>query len=66
MNAFEKAVILLLVSLVAGAMAGSHANQGLRNDIAALEHAKKEMAQQAVIGWWHIDSVTMQLCFVSR
>lgn len=65
-NAFEKFVTMVLVSFVAGAMAGSHVTQGLRNEITALESAQKEMARQSVTGWWHIDPVTMQLCFVGK
>lgn len=66
MNALEKAVTMLLVSFVAGAMVSGHVNQELRNKIAALERSKEEMAQQSVTGWWHIDPVTMQLCFVGK
>lgn len=54
---------MLCVSLVAGAMLGTHANQALRNEIAALEAVQRELEKSAVVGWWHVDPVTLQLYF---
>ena len=64
MKIIDQVVTLLCVSLVAGAMLGAHMNQGLRNEIAALEAEQNELIKRGVVGWWHTDPVTLQLCFV--
>lgn len=63
MKIIDQVVTLLCVSLVAGAMMGTHVNQALRNEIAALEAVQRELAKSAVVGWWYIDPVTLQLYF---
>lgn len=63
MKIIDQVVTLLCVSLVAGAMLGTHVNQALRNEIAAVEALQRELKKSAVVGWWYIDPVTMQLYF---
>ncbi|NTW88097.1 MAG: hypothetical protein HGB26_03020 [Desulfobulbaceae bacterium] len=66
MDLADKICTVLFVVLAAGAMIFSHVNQGLRNEIAALESLQNELARASVVGWWSIDPVTSQLVFISR
>ncbi|MFA7346881.1 MAG: hypothetical protein WCZ86_03880 [Desulfurivibrionaceae bacterium] len=66
MKIADQVVTLLCVSLVAGAMLGAHVNQALRNEIAFVEAVQRELAQMAVVGWWHKDPVTLQLYFEKK
>ncbi len=66
MKIIDQVVTLLCVSLVAGAMLGTHVNQALRNEIAAVEALQRELEKSAVVGWWHIDPVTLQLYFAKK
>lgn len=66
MKIIDQAVTLLCVSLVAGAMIGTHVNQAMRNEIAAMEDVQRRLSKSTVVGWWHVDPGTMQLYFVEK
>lgn len=66
MKIADQAAALLCVFLVAWAMLADHINQGLRNEIAALEAGQEELASRNVVGWWRWDEATLQLYFVEK